>query len=62
MATHSTPVVLPGKSHGQRSLLGYSPLGRTESDTTEATEHEDQKVEGSTPGIQRKETQVDVMR
>ena len=25
MATH--PVVLPGKSHGQRSLVGYSPWG-----------------------------------
>ena len=30
-----TPVPLPGKSHGQRSLAGYSPLGRKESDTTE---------------------------
>ena len=29
------PVFLPGESHGQRSLAGYSPLGRTESDTTE---------------------------
>ena len=26
---------LPGKSHGQRSLAGYSPWGRKESDTTE---------------------------
>ena len=32
-----TPVSLPGKSHGQRSLVGYSPCGRRESDTTEAT-------------------------
>ena len=32
---HSTPVLLPGKSHGQRSLVGYSPWGRKESDTTE---------------------------
>jgi len=32
-----TPVSLPGKSHGQRSLAGYSPLGGKESDTTEAT-------------------------
>ena len=30
-----TPVFLPGKSHGQRSLGGYSPWGRKESDTTE---------------------------
>ena len=31
----STPVLLPGKSHRQRSLVGYSPRGRKESDTTE---------------------------
>ena len=30
-----TPVFLPGKSHGQRSLAGYSPWGRKESDMTE---------------------------
>ena len=30
-----TPVVLPGKSHGQRSVVGYSPWGRKELDTTE---------------------------
>ena len=30
-----TPVFLPGKSHGQRSLAGYSPRGHKESDTTE---------------------------
>ena len=24
---HPTPVLLPGKSHGQRSLVGYSPWG-----------------------------------
>ena len=29
------PVFLPGESHGQRSLAGYSPWGRQESDTTE---------------------------
>ena len=29
-----TPVFFPGKPHGQRSLLGYSPWGRQESDTT----------------------------
>ena len=29
-----TPVSLPGESHGRRSLMGYSPLGRKESDTT----------------------------
>ena len=30
-----TPVFLPGESHGQRSLAGYSPWGPIESDTTE---------------------------
>ena len=30
-----TSVFLPGESHGQRSLMGYSPRGRKESDTTE---------------------------
>ena len=30
-----TPVLLLGKSHGQRSLVGYNPWGRKESDTTE---------------------------
>ena len=32
---HPTPVLLPGKSHGWRSLVGCSPWGRYESDTTE---------------------------
>ena len=32
---HPTPVLLPGKSHGWRSLVGYSPWGLEESDTTE---------------------------
>ena len=30
-----TPVFLPGESHGQRSLEGYSPWHCKESDTTE---------------------------
>ena len=30
-----TPVLLPGKSHGWRSLVGCSPRGHKESDTTE---------------------------
>ena len=33
MAT--TPVLLPGKFHGRRNLVGYSPWGRKELDTTE---------------------------
>ena len=32
---HPTPVLLPGKSHGRRSLVGCSPWGRKESETTE---------------------------
>ena len=32
---HPTPVLLPGKSHGWRSLVGCSPWGRQESDMTE---------------------------
>ena len=39
-AWQPTPVFLPGDSHGQRSLAGYSPWGRKESDMTEATEHQ----------------------
>ena len=32
---HPTPVLLPGKSHGRRSLVGCSPWGREELDMTE---------------------------
>ena len=32
---HPTPVLLPGKFHGWRSLVGYSPWGRKEEDVTE---------------------------
>ena len=31
----ATPVFLPGESHGQRSLVGYSPWGYKELDMTE---------------------------
>ena len=34
-AWQSTPVFLPGESHGQRSLVGYSPWGRKELDTAD---------------------------
>ena len=37
MAT--TPLFLPRESHGQRSLAGYSPWGRKESDTTKQLSH-----------------------
>ena len=35
LATHS--IMLPGEAHGQRSLMGYSPCGCKDSDTTEVT-------------------------
>jgi len=37
----SIPVFLPEKSHGQRSLAGYSPKGHKESD---ATEHAQRRI------------------
>ena len=37
--SQSTPVFLPGESHGQRSLAGYGPQGHKVSDTTEATKY-----------------------
>ena len=33
--SHPTPVLLPGKTHGRRSLVGCSPPGHYESDSTE---------------------------
>ena len=35
----TTPVFLPGESHGVRSLVGYSPEGHKELNMIEATEH-----------------------
>ena len=32
-----TPLFLPGESHGQKSLVGYNPWGRKESNKAEAT-------------------------
>ena len=37
---HTTPVLLPGKSHGWRSLVGCRLWGHTESDTTEVTQQQ----------------------
>ena len=48
MAT--TPGFLPEESHGQRSLVGYSPQDHKESDMTEATQH------ASSVGLQFKKT------
>ena len=39
-----TPVFLPGKSHGRWSLVGCCIWGRTESDTTEATQQQQQQL------------------
>ena len=41
---HPTPVVLPGKSHGQRSLVGYSPWGCKRVRNDLATKQQQQKV------------------
>ena len=38
-AWQPTPALLPGESHGQRSLVGCSPWGPKEADTTEVTSH-----------------------
>ena len=38
-AWQPTLVFMPREYHGQRSLVGYSPRGHTESDTTEATQN-----------------------
>ena len=40
-------VFLPGKSHGQRSLAGYSPWGHKELDMTEVTQHTYRHFSGS---------------
>ena len=42
---HPTPVLLPGKSHGPRSLVCYSPWDRKELDTTEQLHFTSQVVQ-----------------
>ena len=46
-----TPVFLPGESQGQGSLVGCRLWGRTESDTTEATEQQQQQVRTLRSGV-----------
>ena len=49
-----TPVFMLGEVHGQRSLVGYSPWGRKESDTTERLTHthtHTQRVQGRAPQV-----------
>ena len=43
-----TPVFLPGESQGRGSLVGCRLWGRTESDTTEATQQQQQQLQYST--------------
>ena len=40
-----TPLFLPGKSHGERSLASYSSWGCKESDSTEVTANADEEAE-----------------
>ena len=40
---------MPGESHGQRRLAGYSPWGHIESDMTEVTEHNTHKLKIELP-------------
>ena len=47
-----TPVFLPGNYHGERSLVGYSPWGCKELDTTEATESFPGGASGKEPTCQ----------
>ena len=45
-----TPVFLPGKSHEQKSLEGYSPWGHKEFDTTEQLNNNN-KALNAMPGV-----------
>ena len=40
----STPVFLPGKSHGQRRLVGYSSWGLKEMDMTETKQQQYNRI------------------
>ena len=55
MKSQPTAVYLPGKSHGQRSLVGYSPRGLKESDMTEHAQHVGTKQERTPLTTQMKE-------
>ena len=48
-----SPVFLPGESHAQRSLMGYSPWGRKELDTTELLTHTHRKEEQTNSVIKK---------
>ena len=51
-----TPVFLPRESHGQRSLVGYSPQGHKESDTTKETAHTHAYIERDRDRNRERET------
>ena len=52
MKWHPTLVLLPGESHGWRSLVSYSPQGRKESDTTERLHFTYYVIEGTVIQLQ----------
>ena len=47
-----TPVFLPGKFHGQKSVEGYSPWGGTESDMTWCLNNNKYKIQGHQGSLQ----------
>ena len=57
-----TSVFLPGLSHGQRSLVGYSPWGRKESDTTEHAHTHSLLCKGNLYRINRKYRKAHIIR
>ena len=48
---HPTPVLLPGESQGQGSLVSCHLWGRTESDTTEAMQQQQQQQQQQQHGV-----------
>ena len=54
---HPTPVVLPGESHGQKSLVGYSPWGCKESDTTKRLNNNNKQILSTFP-----DTEIDSLK
>ena len=49
----STPIILPGEFHEQKSLMGYSPWSQKESDTTESLTHTHTHIHTHTHNILR---------
>ena len=60
-AQQLTPVFLPGESHGQRSLTGYSPWGHKESDMTKATQHSTVYLSVITDHLLKGQQQMEVL-